>query len=155
MFGFGGKDYDDFDSFDSDVDLENPDYDSESDKDDGPKDGEKNKKESGMFPTDFISKLPNYLMGGSNDENKDNKNDDNSDKKDDKKDDDSTGLTQMAKDALGSDTAKEVAKDVIKTGLKYLVPGGPVIVDAIDKYEDTQKKKEEVEDVIDKVPKIK
>lgn len=165
LLGFGGKDYGDLDSFDSDVDLENPDYDSESDKDGGPKDGDpkdggpkdgkKNEEGSGMFPTDFISTLSNYLMGGSNDENKDNKNDDNSDKKDDKKDDDSTGLTQMAKDVLGSDIAKDVAKDVVKTGIECFVPGGPAIVSAINKYEDSQKKAEAVEDVIDKVPKIK
>lgn len=155
LLGFGGKDYSDFDNFDNDVDLDNPDYDSESDTDGDPKDGKNNEEGSGMLPTGIFSTLSNYLTGGSNDEKKDNKNDDNSDKKDDKKDDGSTGLTQMAKDVLESDVTKDVAKDVIKTGIEFLVPGGPAIVGAINKYEDSQKKAEAVEDVIEKVPKIK
>ncbi|KAE9533457.1 hypothetical protein AGLY_009095 [Aphis glycines] len=85
----------------------------------------------------------------------DNKNDNNSDKKDDKKDDDSTGITQMAKDVLESDTAKEVAMDVVKTGIQFLVPGGPAIVGAMNKYEESQKKAEAVKNVVDKVPKFK
>ncbi|CAH1732669.1 unnamed protein product [Aphis gossypii] len=83
------------------------------------------------------------------------KNDNKSDKKDDEKDDDSTGIMQMAEDVLESDTAKEVAMEVAKTGIELLVPGGPVIVGAINKYEESQKKAEAVENVVDKVPKFK
>jgi len=160
LLGLGGKDYGDFGSFDNDVDLENPDYDSESDTDGSSNDGKNNEEGSGMLPNDIFSRLSNYVMGGSNDkeksnESKDNKNDDNSDKKHDKKDDDSTSITQMAQDALQSDVAKDVAKDIILSGIQFFVPGGPAIVGAINKYEDSQKKVDAVENLIDKVPKIK
>jgi len=155
LLGFGGKDYGDFDSFDNDVDSDNPDYDSDNDTDGGPQNGKNNEEGSGIFPINFLSTLSNYFLEGSNDDNKDNKNDNNSDKKDDKKDDDSTGITQMAKDVLESDAAKEVAKDIVKTGIQFLVPGGPAIVGAMNKYEDSQKKAEAVENVVDKVPKLK
>lgn len=149
LTGFGGKNYGDFGSSD-DVNLDNPDDDSDNDTDGGPKNG-KNNEMSGMFPTNFLSTLSDTLKWGSNDENIDNK----SDKKDDEKDDDSTGIMQMAEDVLESDTAKEVAMEVAKTGIELLVPGGPVIVGAINKYEESQKKAEAVENVVDKVPKFK
>ncbi|CAH1732670.1 uncharacterized protein LOC114132136 isoform X2 [Aphis gossypii] len=102
LTGFGGKNYGDFGSSD-DVNLDNPDDDSDNDTDGGPK----------------------------------------------------NGIMQMAEDVLESDTAKEVAMEVAKTGIELLVPGGPVIVGAINKYEESQKKAEAVENVVDKVPKFK
>ncbi|XP_025203364.1 protein PIF-like [Melanaphis sacchari] len=82
----------------------------------------KNDKESGMFPSGLFSGFPNmndYFNGKDNNNN---------DKKEDTNADDAPGYTQMAKDALQSDTTKEL----IKTGISLFVPGGSGIVTAME-----------------------
>ncbi|XP_060847906.1 uncharacterized protein LOC132927403 [Rhopalosiphum padi] len=119
--------------------------------------GNNNEKDwSGMFPS-----LPTFptdlssLYGDSNDGNKDNNNDKKEDKndkkeddkKEDEKNDDSVDYTEMAKEAMQSDTAK----DLVKTGISLFVPGGPAIVAAME----AGSKLGGATDAVEKVPKLK
>ncbi|XP_026819338.1 uncharacterized protein LOC113558004 [Rhopalosiphum maidis] len=148
-FGRGFKDFDD--SMGNMGDLENPDDDPNNDEDSDLEDdaiddanndengGNNNEKgSSGMVSS--LPTLPTDLLSPLYDVSNDNK-------KEDDKDDDSVGYSKMAKNALQSDTAK----NLVKTGISLLVPGGPAIVAAMD----ASSKLGGATDAIGKVPKLK
>lgn len=180
--GFGdGDEEEDPESGGADPDE---DGDADGDADDGnDNDKEPGLLSKGMnMGKDMFSPLLNFF-GGSKDTNNDNNNenkddsndkkdenndkknekkDDNSDKNDEKKDDkkddkegdkpeESTDYTGMVKDVLTSDTTK----DAVKTGVSLFVPGGPAIVKAFETAEKLQSAGDKIDNVEDKIPKLK